>query len=69
MRFARLIGILRDLGCEVRAGKGSEVTVYRAGARIARLGHHLRNPELSPVLVRIVLGQLGIPVADFIARA
>lgn len=69
MRFARLIGILRNLGCEVRAGKGSEVTVYRAGARIARLGHHLRNPELSPVLVRIVLGQLGIPVADFIARA
>ncbi len=69
MRFERFVRLLRRLGCETRPGKGSEVNVYRPGGRIARIGHHLRNPELSPVLVRIVLEQLGIPVVDFLAVA
>lgn len=68
MRFERFVRLLTALGCEVRQGKGSEVNVYRVGGRIARIGHHLRNPELTPVHLRIVLDRLDIPVAEFLAR-
>jgi len=67
MRFERFIRVLGAMGCEVRQGKGSEVNIYREGGRIARIGHHLRNPELSPALVRIALDRLDIPVAEFLA--
>jgi hypothetical protein len=68
MRFERFIRLLAAMGCEVRQGKSSEVNVYRDGGRIARIGHHLRNPELPPGLVRMALDRLEIPVAEFLAR-
>ena len=66
IRFSRLKRALTSLGCEVRQGKGSEVVFYRAGYKNARLGHHKRNPEVSPVSIRMALKRLGLSVSELI---
>lgn len=66
----RLLTLLADrFGCEVRQGKGSEVTVYREGGRKFTLGHHGRCVEVRPVQLRRLLGRLGISPADWLRTA
>lgn len=67
VRFSRFARTVEQLGCEIRAGKGSEVLVFRPGYKIARLGHHTRNPEVSPIAIRIALRRLGLSLNDFVS--
>ena len=61
LRSRRLLNLLANFfGCEVRPGKGSEVTVYRPGGRIYILGHHGSNDEVSSVVVTRLLKRLEI---------
>jgi hypothetical protein len=67
LRSGRLLLVLeRDFGCEVKQGKGSEMTLYREGGRKFRLGHHGRSFEVRPLLLRRLLGRLGIAPADWL---
>ena len=67
LRSGRLLALLdREFGCQVERGKGSEVTLYRHGGRKFRLGHHRRSVEVHPLLLRRLLGRLGIAPADWL---
>ncbi|MDP2308277.1 MAG: hypothetical protein Q8P18_19820 [Pseudomonadota bacterium] len=55
----------RRFGCDVAAGKGSEVTVYRPGGRKFTLGRHARNRHVPAHLVRALLRAVGIPVTEW----
>ncbi|MBI3468885.1 MAG: hypothetical protein HY000_38260 [Planctomycetes bacterium] len=68
LRFSQLIGVLRELDCEVEYGKGSEVTVYRPGGRKCLIAHHKRNPEIPSFKVKQLLSRLRVPVEDFVRR-
>jgi hypothetical protein len=66
VRMQTLLRLLeRRLGCEVASGKGSEVTVYRPGARKFTLGHHTRNTHVPAHVVRALLKAVGISVAEW----
>lgn len=67
LRMERFLALLARLGCEVRQGKGSEVVVHRAGGKIARLGRHTRNPQVSSVLAQRVLHQVGVTLTEWLA--
>ena len=62
-----MLNFLADrFGCEIRPGKGSEVTVYRAGGRIFTLGRHRRNDEVSSLIVKLLLKRLGISPQEWL---
>jgi HicA toxin of bacterial toxin-antitoxin, len=62
-----LLNFLADcFRCDVRQGKGSEVTVYRPGGRTFTLGHHGTNDEVSTVMVKRLLKRLGIDVEEWL---
>jgi len=66
LRQRRLLTLLQDsFGCEVQQGKGSEVTVYRAGYVKFRLGRHSSNPEVPTVVVQRLLQKLGISLCEW----
>jgi hypothetical protein len=66
LRSRRLLTFLeKRFGCEVRPGKGSEVTVYRPGGRIFTLGHHGSNDEVSSVVVAHLLKRLAIGLDEW----
>jgi hypothetical protein len=66
LRAGRLLAVLeRKLGCEVRQGKGSEVTVYRPGGRKFVLGHHGPNPEVPWLVVKQLLARLAITPSEW----
>jgi hypothetical protein len=65
LRAARLLGVLERLGCEVRQGKGSEVTVFRAGGRQFTLGHHGQNPEVRWPVVKRLLSRVGVAPGEW----
>lgn len=61
VRQRQLLNVLqRHFECEVRQGKGSEITVYRRGAKKFVLGGHRRNPAVSSHLIKLLLQRLGI---------
>jgi hypothetical protein len=66
LRCRRFLAILSRLGCEERPGPGSEIVLYRRGGRLARLGHHKRNPHVHPRQVRRILAKLGITLGAFL---
>lgn len=66
LRLVRLTDALTSLGCTVRQGKGSEIIVHRPGHRMARLGRHKRNPEVSPYAICNALRRLGLSVRDLV---
>lgn len=67
LRSTRLLALLADrFGCEVRQGKGSEVTVYREGGRKFTLGHHGRCVEVRAAVLRRLLRRVGISPADWL---
>jgi hypothetical protein len=67
LRAARRLAVLEGkLGCEVRQGKGSEVTVARPGGKKFVLGHHGPNPEVPWPVLRRLLGRLAIPPAEWL---
>jgi hypothetical protein len=67
LRLQRLLNLLKTrLNCEVRQGKGSEVTVYRPGGRIFVLGRHARNDEVHSVLVKQLLHRVGIGQGEWL---
>jgi len=49
----------------VRPGKGSEVTVFRAGGRKFALGHHGQNPEVRWPLVKRLLARVGVGAEEW----
>lgn len=55
----------RKFGCEIRHGKGSEVVVYRQGARSFVLGTHGGRSTVSTVKVGMALRALGISRHDW----
>lgn len=59
--------LVRQFGCEVRTGKGSEVVVSRPGGRPFVLGRHKRNPEVPPETITRCLHRLGIPANGYLA--
>ena len=66
MRSERLLATLRTLGCEVRSGKGSEITIYRAGGHVFTLGHHRRNAHVGWAQIRRLLKRVEIPVEEWL---
>ena len=58
--------LTRSFGCDVRQGKGSEVNVYRPGAKQYRLGCHGPNPEVPSAVVRRLLRRLDIPEREWL---
>lgn len=70
LRFTRLVSLLEDgLGCEVRSGKGSEVTIYREGGSIFTLGHHKRNDRVAWRQIRRLLKRVGIGLREWLDAA
>lgn len=66
VRMQTLLRLLeRRFSCEVAAGKGSEVTVYRPGGRKFTLGHHTRNTHVPAHVVRALLKAVGISVTEW----
>lgn len=66
VRMQSLLHMLeRRFSCEVAAGKGSEVTVYRPGGRKFTLGHHTRNTHVPAHVVRALLKAVGIAVTEW----
>ena len=66
VRMQVLLRLLeRRFSCEVGAGKGSEVTVYRPGGRKFTLGHHTRNTHVPAHLIRALLKAVGISVTEW----
>lgn len=66
VRMQSLLYMLeRRFSCEVAAGKGSEVTVFRPGGRKFTLGHHTRNTHVPAHVVRGLLKAVGITVTDW----
>lgn len=66
VRMQSLLHVLeRRFACEVAAGKGSEVTVYRPGGRKFTLGHHTRNTHVPAHVVRALLKAVGISVTEW----
>lgn len=39
-------------GCKLDSGKSSEITIYRAGAKILILDHHGRNEQVAMLVVK-----------------
>jgi hypothetical protein len=69
VRTITLLALLeRKFGCEIKQGKGSEITVYRPGGRKFTLPHHRRNAHFPSRFVRALLKAVGIRAEDF-ARA
>ncbi|KIG16399.1 hypothetical protein DB30_04566 [Enhygromyxa salina] len=67
-RMSQLLTRLeRDFDCRVRAGKGSEISIYRPGGRIFTLGRHKRNDRIRWPHVRQILRTLTIDEADWVA--
>jgi len=66
-RSQQVFSVLTRLGCEVSQGKGSEIKIYRPGAKIFTLGHHKRNERLGWSLIRRILKRLEIPVHQWVA--
>lgn len=62
VRTSELLSVLQTLGCETRQGKGSEVSLYRPGARIWSLKHHKRNARHGWSEIRQILKRLEISV-------
>ena len=61
MRMGKLTRILRRVfGCEIRRGKGSEVKIYRRGAKPFLLSSHGRNVTVPAERVAALLKRLGI---------
>ena len=61
LRLKPLLRLLHGkLNCEIRSGKGSEITVYRSGGRKFILGQHKSNPEVRWTTLRRLLGRVGI---------
>jgi hypothetical protein len=46
LRSSTFFKILKELGCEIRFGKGSEITVYREGGKKSCIGHHKANHHI-----------------------
>jgi hypothetical protein len=58
--------LMKWFGCEVRGGKGSEISIYRPVGRMFTLKRHTQNPEVSGVMVRRLLRRLEIPEKDWL---
>jgi len=67
VRCQRLLTLLETrFGCEVRQGKGSEVTVYRQGGKKFTLGHHTPNPLVPSLVVGRLLKRLGVGLPEWL---
>ena len=64
-----LVMLDRVFGCEVKRGKGSEITVWRPGGKKFTLPGHERNTHFHSHTVRALLRAVGIGAAEFCAAA
>ena len=66
IRSQRLFRILERLGCEVKYGKGSEVTIFRRGGRKYRVGHHKANDYVSPFVIKYILDRVSVSQKEWL---
>ncbi|NRB38349.1 MAG: hypothetical protein HRU20_07750 [Pseudomonadales bacterium] len=66
IKQSRLFVLLESLGCEVRSGKGSEITIYKYGGKHYTMGHHKRDEYVHPPTIINILKTLNICPRDFI---
>ncbi len=65
IKQSRLFNHLESIGCEIRGGKGSEITIYKFGGKHYTMGHHKRDEYVySPTIINI-LKTLNISLEDF----
>ena len=70
LRLQQLLSVLeRKLGCEVRPGKGSEITVYRRGGRKFSLGRHHADYVVPLVTIKQLLRNIGVKPHEWLACA
>ncbi len=65
LRFEPFCRVLKKLGCEIRPGKGSEITVFRKGGKKWTMGRHGQNPLIQSIRVRECLKRLGISTREW----
>jgi hypothetical protein len=64
LRLQTFLHVLQHrLGCEVRAGKGDETTIYRQGGRIFCIG---RPAQIHPLVVKQALRRLNISIPEWL---
>ncbi|MEI6127600.1 MAG: hypothetical protein WCQ99_13730 [Pseudomonadota bacterium] len=68
VRSQRFFNMLSNkLQCEVTQGKGSEVTIYRAGGKKIRIGHHKRNTHIHSTVMKSILSRLNITGEEWLS--
>jgi hypothetical protein len=68
VRVQKLLNILtKQLGCEIRKGKGSEIVIFRADGHHFRLGHHKRNIYVPTLIIRSILKHVGITCDEWLS--
>jgi hypothetical protein len=66
LRLKDLLGLLTlSFGCQYEYSKGSEITVYRPGYRLFKLGGH-GNPEIRTDVIKDLLKRLGIGTKEWL---
>ena len=66
IRVQKFLNILENkLGCSVKNGKGSEITMYRKNGKKYRIGHHKKNPYVASIIVKNILQRLNISWAEW----
>jgi hypothetical protein len=70
LRLSSFLRILqKNLGCDVRKGKGSELVIFREGGHCFRLGHHKNNPMVPTHLIKNILKHIGIGFDEWLNAA
>lgn len=67
LRSSTFFKILKELGCEICSGKGSEITVYRKGGKKFCIGHHGTKREIPSCVIYSTLKRLNIPTQEWFA--
>ena len=66
IKQSKLFLLLESLGCEIRGGKGSEITIYKYGGKHYTMGHHKKDEDVYPPTIINILKTLRISIQDFI---
>ncbi|PRM98009.1 hypothetical protein CJ667_04180, partial [Aliarcobacter cryaerophilus] len=65
IKQSRLLIILKSIGCEIREGKGSEISIYKFGGKHYTMGHHKKDEYIYPPTIINILKTLNISPKDF----
>jgi len=66
VRTSKLLSVLtRHFDCEVRRGKGSEISIFRPGGHIYTLPGHQKNTHYPTWMIRALLKTIGVTPREF----